>query len=63
MPKASLIPALVRQWEILKTIPTRRPGITAKELTDYLNEKKEYKVSKRTVERDLVNLAEAFGLG
>jgi predicted DNA-binding transcriptional regulator YafY len=63
MPKASLIPALVRQWEILKKIPTRRPGITAKELTDYLNEKKEYKVSKRTVERDLVNLAEAFRLG
>lgn len=63
MPKASLIPALVRQWEILKKIPTRRPGITAKEMADYLNEEKDYAVSKRTVERDLVNLAEAFSLG
>lgn len=62
MPKASLLPALARQWEMLKKLPVHSPGITAKQLTDYLNEEKGYAVSKRTVERDLLGLAEVFGI-
>jgi predicted DNA-binding transcriptional regulator YafY len=62
MPKACLLPALARQWEMLKKLPVHSPGITAKQLTDYLNEEKDYAVSKRTVERDLLGLADVFGI-
>lgn len=61
MPKAAKHLALARQWQMLNLIPTREPGITARELTDRLKEEG-YPVSKRTVERDLVELSRQFGL-
>lgn len=59
MPKASNTAAIDRLLEILKRLPTKRPGITASELTDWLRQEG-YNVSKRTVERDLGELAEHF---
>lgn len=59
MPKASNTAAIDRLLEILKRLPTKRPGITASELTNWLRQEG-YKVSKRTVERDLSDLAGHF---
>lgn len=61
MPKSSNHLALARQWEMLKKIPSRGPGITASELTAWLRENG-YAVSKRTVERDLNDLSGLFGI-
>lgn len=61
MPKSSNHLALARQWEMLKKIPTRSPGITATELSAWLRDNG-YAVSKRTVERDLNDLSRLFGL-
>ena len=52
---------LARQWELLKLLPTRGAGRTAKELADLLNDVG-FKVSKRQVERDLGQLMDAFAL-
>jgi predicted DNA-binding transcriptional regulator YafY len=52
---------LIRQWALLQLLPTRGPGKTAKELTDALNNDG-YNISKRQVERDLLELYDAFGL-
>jgi predicted DNA-binding transcriptional regulator YafY len=62
MPKASVQFAIARQWEMLKRLPSRGPGITAAQLTTYLEEEKGFAVSKRTVERDLIELALQFGI-
>lgn len=62
MPKSSNQLALARQWEMLKKLPCRGPGITAGELASYLREEKQFEVSKRTVERDLIELAATFGI-
>lgn len=62
MPKSSNQLALARQWEILKKLPARGPGITAGDLTDYLRDEIQFAVSKRTVERDLIDLARLFGI-
>ncbi|TVP81253.1 MAG: WYL domain-containing protein [Puniceicoccaceae bacterium] len=62
MPKSSNHLALARQWEMLKSIPSRAPGITASDLVDRLAEAG-FPVSKRTVERDLVDLSLQFGIG
>ena len=59
MPKASHHNAIARQWEILKRLPPRSPGKTAKEITQALNADR-FKVSKRTVERDLTELSRLF---
>jgi len=61
MPRAAKHLALARQWQMLNLIPTRVPGITATELTGHLAEEG-FKVSKRTVERDLNELSRQFGL-
>lgn len=61
MPKSSKNSALARQWEILRKIPSRPPGITAAELTSYLNVGG-YTISKRSVERDLNDLSLLFGI-
>lgn len=61
MPKSSLQFALARQWEMLKKLPARGPGLTASQITAWLGEQG-YKVSKRTVERDLIELSAMFGL-
>lgn len=53
--------ALYRQWELLKLIPSRGPGLTAHEITQKLHDLG-LVVSKRTVERDLQELSLLFGL-
>lgn len=52
---------LTRQWELLKLMPSRPPGATARDLTGQLNEEG-FAVSKRQVERDLNELAAVFPL-
>lgn len=52
---------LARQWEMLKMLPSRRPGITARELAERLHDEG-FDVSKRTVERDLQSLSAIFPL-
>lgn len=61
MPKVDSHKTLTRQWEILKLIPSSGAGITSSELTSRLNDLG-FTVSKRTVERDLLDLEEVFGL-
>lgn len=60
MPKADSQQTLARQWEMLKLLPPRAPGITAAELTGKLGDLG-YDVTKRTVERDLNELSRLFG--
>lgn len=52
---------LARQWELLKVLPTHGAGKTAKELTENLISSG-FKVSKRQVERDLLDLSAIFPL-
>ena len=61
MPANKTRNTLARQWELLKLLPTRGPGKTAKELAEALNEAG-FAVSKRQVERDLGELYDAFRL-
>lgn len=61
MPKASPHDAIDRLLEMMKHLPSRGPGITARELTDRLKDAG-YTVSKRTVERDLDHLRQHFSL-
>lgn len=51
--------ALLRQWELLKLIPSHGNGITSAEMTLALNDRG-FQIDKRQVERDLVQVAEAF---
>ena len=53
---------LIRQWEILKRIPARRPGITVGQLADMLRDECDIAVTRRTVERDLEGLSGIFPL-
>jgi len=50
---------MARQWALLKLLPSRPPGKSAKELTDGL-QGGHFPVTKRTVERDLVDLELIF---
>lgn len=50
-----------RQWELLRSLPARPPGITAQELVDLLDDAG-FTVSKRTIERDLIELSNLFPL-
>ncbi|NTV13127.1 MAG: WYL domain-containing protein [Desulfobulbaceae bacterium] len=61
MPKATNHNALARLLEILKHLPSKGPGYTARELSEWLGQNG-YEVSKRTVERDLTELACHFPL-
>lgn len=61
MPRASHQQTIYRQWLILRKLTTRRPGITAREMRDYL-EGEDVLVTKRTVERDLNELSRIFPL-
>jgi predicted DNA-binding transcriptional regulator YafY len=61
MPKSSNHLALERQWEMLKLLPGRAPGITSRELTELLKDAN-CEVTKRTVERDLKQLEMQFGI-
>lgn len=51
----------LRLLAMLRIVPRRPPGITARELRERLD-KRGYEVSKRTVERDLVRLSGQFPL-
>lgn len=59
MPKQANESSIVRQWEMLKYIPKKLPGITASALTDKM-ELAGFPVSKRTIERDLRDLSKVF---
>lgn len=61
MPKASHHQAVARQWEILKRLPSRGPGLTARHLADVLAQHG-FVVTKRTIERDLLELSSLFPL-
>jgi len=61
MPKATNHSAIARLLEILKRLPSKGPGLTARELAEWLGQNG-YGVSKRTVERDLSELACHFPL-
>lgn len=50
---------LARQWDMLKLLPARGPGLTAREIAERLAGEG-YEVSKRTVERDLLALSGIF---
>ncbi|WP_157981356.1 helix-turn-helix transcriptional regulator [Aliidiomarina sanyensis] len=50
---------ITRQWELLKLLPSRAPGLTSKALAMRLNDEG-LSVSKRTVERDLTELSCLF---
>lgn len=61
MPKAAQHHALARQWQLLRLLPNKLPGITSRELVDKL-ERDGFVVTKRTVERDLAELSTIFGI-
>ena len=61
MPSNKTRNTLARQWELLKLLPTRGVGKSSKEIADALAEAG-FSVSKRQVERDLLDLQEVFGL-
>ena len=61
MPKKAVYNTIARQWELLKLMPTRGPGLTALALAQRLRDAG-FTVSKRTVERDLVELSGPFGI-
>jgi len=61
MPSDTTRNTLVRQWELLKLIPSRGAGKSAKELTESLNNEG-FVVTKRQVTRDLNQLQESFAL-
>lgn len=52
---------LLRQWELLKLLPTAGDGKSAALLTKELKDKG-YKISKRQIERDLIVLSDVFPL-
>ena len=61
MPLTSSKDTLYRQWFILRNLPRRGTGVTARELRDKLSSDG-VEVTKRTVERDLVALSLQFPL-
>jgi len=61
MPAAATRNTLSRQWELLKRLPSRGSGKTARELRQELADAG-FQVSKRQVERDLTELAGVFAI-
>lgn len=61
MPRVNKESTLSRQWELMKLLPSRLPGKTSSELRTNLVDAG-YEVTKRTIERDLVDLAKTFSL-
>lgn len=52
---------LARQWELLRTLPSRGAGLTSREITERINSLG-FSVSKRQIERDLQDLSAIFPL-
>lgn len=61
LPNTSTRNTLTRQWEMLRQIPAKAPGITSRQLQSRLKDAG-YPVSKRTIERDLIELSIIFPL-
>lgn len=61
MPSATSRSTLTRQWELLKLLPPKGPGITTLELQSLLSDAG-HPTTKRTIERDLVELSRLFPL-
>ena len=61
MPSATSRSTLTRQWELLKLLPPKGPGITTLELQSRLSDAG-HPTTKRTIERDLVELSRLFPL-
>lgn len=61
MPASSTRDTLARQWELLKRLPSRGPGLTVRDLGQVLSDAG-FAVTKRTVERDLNELSTLFPL-
>lgn len=61
MPSAKIHSALSRQWELLRQLPKRSPGMTVTELLTRLAVAG-YSISRRSVERDLRDLSLVFPL-
>ena len=61
MPNGTHRNAMVRQWEMLKMLPSKRPGITVRGLKERL-EHEGFVVHRRTIERDLITLSTVFSV-
>jgi len=61
VPSATSRSTLTRQWELLKLLPPKGPGITTLELQRLLGDAG-HETTKRTIERDLVELSRLFPL-
>jgi Predicted transcriptional regulator len=61
LPSAKAHSTVSRQWELLRQLPSKSPGITTSEITTRL-QSAGYTISKRTVERDLIDLSLMFPL-
>lgn len=61
MPSNSSRRTLARQWELLKLLPNKPPGLSASDLQHRLQDSG-HETSKRTVERDLNELSQLFPL-
>jgi predicted DNA-binding transcriptional regulator YafY len=61
LPQISSRDTISRQWELLHKLPTKGPGITSGELLEKMRDTG-YRITKRTVERDLIELSRVFPL-
>jgi len=61
LPSAKAHSTVSRQWELLRQLPSKSPGITTSEITTRL-QSAGYTISKRTIERDLIDLSLMFPL-
>lgn len=61
MPSTNSRNTITRQWELLHKLPPKGPGITSGELLDKMKDAG-YRVTKRTIERDLNELSRLFPL-
>jgi len=61
LPSATTRATLSRQWELLRQLPSRSPGITSAELVARLQDAG-FSISKRSIERDLNELSLIFPL-
>lgn len=60
-PSAKAHSTVSRQWELLRQLPSKSPGITSSEIITRL-QSAGYTISKRTIERDLIDLSLMFPL-
>jgi len=61
MPKNNNQDTLLRQWHLLGALPAKGPGITTREITDYLSDLG-YTTDIRTTQRDLVKLKKVMAI-